>query len=240
MNQPKTVNAQITNNENTNISAQDFLDIPVGSDYSIHRDALLCTSRYSSNNCASAAEAAKLFLKSEIDKLIPWISVGGMPVIVLGDKWNNYSLVLAKNIIDERCYADSDRDSGNITWQKSNIRWWLNNIYYESLPPEIKCRILDVTLKSPYQYQGSIVEGNNTRDKIFLLSLDEANRHFKSDSARVATFQGEQAAWWLRSPGSHYYGAALCSTVNANGSIGRCTIQSVRGVRPAFWLNLDS
>ena len=94
--------------------------------------------------------------------------------------------------------------------------------------------------------------GNPTQDRVFLLSIAEAETLFRDDASRVgkntayAKAQGAYnypgaGRWWLRSPGdnSHY---AAC--VNADGSVDRIG-DNVHGrpdhaVRPAFWLNLKS
>ena len=93
--------------------------------------------------------------------------------------------------------------------------------------------------------------GNNTTDKVFLLSITEANKYFSSDSARqcsataYAKAQGAYTAtsngncrWWLRSPG-RYSSDAAC--VNGDGSVisvGYGVSSSGGAVRPARWINL--
>jgi len=75
--------------------------------------------------------------------------------------------------------------------------------------------------------------------KIFLLSIDEARQYFSDDASRVATYEGNNILWWLRSPGSDSGNAAV---VDSNGGInryGRSVDFAYVGVRPAFWLNWD-
>ena len=93
--------------------------------------------------------------------------------------------------------------------------------------------------------------GNDTQDKVFLLSYLEASEFFESKEARCCVpteYAKAQSAqvnndgncwWWLRSPGGLQYAAAL---VNPDGSLGNSGSAN-RGriaVRPAFWLNLES
>ena len=109
--------------------------------------------------------------------------------------------------------------------------------------------------------------GNNTRDRIFLLSYAEANQYLdvqswdidgadqnmKSRTSPTAyalqagtwtsdnfkTADGAAAGWWwLRSPGFLQSDAAY---VDYDGALySRDAYYDGGGVRPAFWLNLES
>ena len=98
--------------------------------------------------------------------------------------------------------------------------------------------------------------GNNTQDKVFLLSYAEAGKYFKDDDAikcaptdyaikqgayTVSSSKADGRAtgwWWLRSPGYILHSAALVSYDGSRFSDG---VSSTNGVvRPAFWLNLES
>ncbi len=70
--------------------------------------------------------------------------------------------------------------------------------------------------------------GKATQDRVYLLSIPEAEKYFSSDKARICTptaYAKEQGTltddsgacwWWLRSPGYSSYDAAL---VTRGGSI---------------------
>lgn len=98
--------------------------------------------------------------------------------------------------------------------------------------------------------------GNNTTDKVFLLSINEVNKYFKSDDARkcaptdYAIAQGAWTSdgyktggratcwWWLRSPG---YGSDYAARVDRVGSVDRGGSFVNRGdvaVLPAMWIGL--
>ena len=105
--------------------------------------------------------------------------------------------------------------------------------------------------------------GNNTQDKVFLLSYAEANKYLgvtrydsNNTKSRVTptayaisqgvwtskgykTTDGEAAGrWWLRSPGLDNYSAA---DVGSDGSYDSTIISYLRNsVRPALWVNLES
>ena len=95
--------------------------------------------------------------------------------------------------------------------------------------------------------------GGATQDKVFLLSIAEANKYFRSDSARqceptqYAVANGAYASsdngscwWWLRSPGGSQGSAAGVPSVGAVSCSGYYVAYDSAAVRPALWINLDS
>jgi len=95
--------------------------------------------------------------------------------------------------------------------------------------------------------------GNNTIDKMFLLSLEELVQYFgdsgalqgddwfiddQYNEARIARFyDGQPDSWWLRSPG---YSMSNVVTVNAIGYVDSFTTvhSGHHAVRPAMWVYL--
>ena len=99
--------------------------------------------------------------------------------------------------------------------------------------------------------------GNDTEDRVFLLSYDEATRYFGSDEERkcvptqyAVTRGAEQSKfskldgeptvnWWLRSPGSN---SIYVSGVNEFGKAlrgGFAVTNTTFGVRPAMWITVE-
>lgn len=81
--------------------------------------------------------------------------------------------------------------------------------------------------------------GNDTTDKIFLLSIDEVNKYFPSNNERKATLpSGTSCCWWLRSPGSLRDSVARVYTVGViTDQFAVCDYETA--VRPALWINLE-
>lgn len=76
-------------------------------------------------------------------------------------------------------------------------------------------------------------------DKLFLLSETEATSLFANDAARIAKLNGTASNWWLRShraPGGNSNSYACA--VGTGGTFGNGQVQSLYGVRPAFWVDL--
>ena len=85
----------------------------------------------------------------------------------------------------------------------------------------------------------------DTEDKIFLLSISEAEQYFDLPQARqceataFVLSQGSNTAWWLRSPGGSGDDAARVGSGGYINSYGR-RVNDYGGVRPALWINLES
>ena len=167
----------------------------------------------------------------------------------------NKALLLSEKVLDEKAYHDEYVDS--VTWETCSLRKWLNNDFYNTaFSSSEKSRIVEVINTNP-AVSGSVQGfpfytegGRDTRDKVFLLSIDEAEDFYRIFGAWRPIFSvyvgklGGYGAdvnigpvWWLRSPGA----ATNCaSMVAAEGIIKNCfepAWVSTIGVRPAIWIN---
>ncbi|ADL49979.1 DUF6273 domain-containing protein [Clostridium cellulovorans] len=138
------------------------------------------------------------------------------------DIQNNRALIITEEVIEERPYHNAYKD---ITWADCALRKYLNGEFYEKFNETDKARIIPVTNKNlDNQWYGS-KGGVDTKDSIFLLSLEEVCTYFgdslsklhnpgknqrywferkdKNNSKRIARLQGQEWGWWwwLRSPG---------------------------------------
>lgn len=172
----------------------------------------------------------------------------GKPIewIVL-DKKTDRVLVLAKYGLEVKVYNISRKA---VVWEESEIRRYLNKEFYEKCFSESSKKLIKTTLvmnkDNPiYRTPG----GSDTRDKIFLLSINEAKEFLADNSKReceATEYARQQGAhvdkklgnswWWFRSPGNYDYYA---SYVSGDGTIvvGGNNVTSERGVvRPAMWI----
>ncbi len=138
-----------------------------------------------------------------------------------------------------------------VTWKTSSIRQWLNSDFYNAAFSESeKSRVSVTDLKNPDNPEFGTNGGDDTRDRIFLLSLDEAEWYLMYDADRVikATPYADQncvfvssagrSFWWLRSPGHDQYFASIVKgggeLYPSGNSISTCHIAA----RPALWIKL--
>ena len=172
-------------------------------------------------------------------------------------------LLLSRYGLDTFAYNDRFEAT---TWETGTLRKWLNGTFTDEAFTQEELSALQWTEvdNSPAQGCGNWLAegGNNTRDRVFLLSFAEANRYLNvtqentgNIQARVAptayadaksadadpekiTADGERAGWWwLRSPGFHQKSAAV---VCADGSAGFYAVHNKAGsVRPAVWADLS-
>ncbi|MBR5246068.1 MAG: hypothetical protein IKV25_01695 [Clostridia bacterium] len=168
---------------------------------------------------------------------------------VLEKDQNGKMLVVSKYALDCRSYHSSPN---KITWENSEIRSWLNNEFISTaFTSSESASIKTVTNENPQNTDYNVDGGNSTKDRVFLLSIDEAKRYFPKNLDRLCTATSYAASkgteldsithycrWWLRSPGSTQYTA---SSVKIDGFIlqmGTPVSMDKSFVRPAMWIEL--
>jgi hypothetical protein len=177
-----------------------------------------------------------------------------------GDK----ALLISRYGLDAQPY---NKDHTSVTWETCTLGTWLNGTFYnKAFSSAEQAAILTTNVDNSKNqcYSGwSTSSGNNTQDKVFLLSYAEANKYFgvtydnsSNTKSRVAptAYAIAQGAWtsssnkttdstyagwwWLRSPGTYQDYAAIVYFV---GSLDFNYVDSDSGsVRPALWVNLES
>ena len=155
------------------------------------------------------------------------------------DKDAGTALVLAEKDIGYMAYNSKKTLLEDVTWETCTLRRWLNNDYYNSVFSEAeKAVIIESELHNPDNPKHHSLSrgGNDTRDKIFLLSIEEAEKYFKDNEDRATG-----CWWWLRSPGSAGTEAAGIYSYGGISYSGDFAYHRDRcGVRPAFRINLRS
>ena len=156
----------------------------------------------------------------------------------------------------EFTYEMSEPLSNTRTWENSNTRTWLNEIFYEEAFSDLeKAAVCISNVPADANPEYDVYQGNDTEDRIFLLSYDEAERYFYSDADRQCrptdyllaragyTYEDEtDNAWWiLRSIGGNSSWDSTWGRVNWRGTIDYyCSGVGdvIIAVRPALWINL--
>ena len=162
---------------------------------------------------------------------------------------NQEAFLLSDVILDRRPYNESYED---ITWEESSLRAWLNKKFINrAFSDEEKENINITEIVNQDNPEYGTEGGNNTADKIFLLSLSEVSGKkdgkkygFLNDETRTCETnsfsEGVLAGyWWLRSPG---YDSSSAAEVDSLSKVdgGGGSVDSDDAVRPALHLNLSS
>ena len=150
-----------------------------------------------------------------------------------------------------------------VTWDSCDLRKWLNSEFLnKAFNKHEQKRILTTELPASVDPETSIILGKPTEDKIFLLSLEEAETYFATYERECApTYhawwrQGNLSKetldycegccdWWLRTPGMepdsvsfvNYYGMTNTHAPSCSGD-GYMEVDDCIGVRPAMWLDI--
>ncbi len=174
---------------------------------------------------------------------------GADPIVwtVLAKDGNN-ALLISANCLDCKPY---NTEFTTQVWETCTLRKWLNEDFFKAaFTADEQKSILTVPVQNPVNPQYNIPAGGETADKVFVLSLDEAQRYFKNDDARKGPLtkyitEGgimqtplTEARWWLRTPGSTDTFAAY---VNVDGTLftfGEYVHSTLVGVRPCISLTL--
>jgi hypothetical protein len=189
------------------------------------------------------------------------VNFGGMTWDVLAVS-NGNALLITHDVIAFKMFSGnySSRGSMNTGWEGSNVRAWLNSTFVNSIPADQQALIVPTSISTtPNSRFGTVgANGGAVTDRVFILSVEEAQQYFANDQQRTAVatdaaLAGVGAArngsaqsdpttgntyWWLRTPGMFSYSTAY---VNYTGSIRLDGVESptgaLVGVRPCVWVN---
>ena len=171
------------------------------------------------------------------------------------EKEDNRILVISKNVLTcERYY----KENSDITWEQCHLRTWLNDMFLQiAFSNDEQQLIMETNVYALPNMVYLTNPGGNMTDKVFVLSISEAEYYFGSEEARRCSptrwavqnkklstnnqyqIDGEDVCrWWLRTPGmdSNY-----ASYIDFDGSInydGQKVDSPYIGLRPAMWIDL--
>ncbi len=167
---------------------------------------------------------------NENTKPIEWIVL---------EKQREKALLLSKRISIRHSF---NYKNDKVTWENSTIREYLNIEYINIIfNKEEQTLILTTDVLNDNNAKFGSTGGNNMKDKIFLLSINELNKYFNSDNQRATSYIRDGGIpWLLRTPGAN-------RTVGKSGDVsivdeyGRLdeyglAVDDDYGVRPALWI----
>lgn len=174
------------------------------------------------------------------------IKAGAQKKIKFGKyKWrvltvhNDMALIITENVIKSMAYNKTLEEI--CCWSESSIRNYLNTSFLNEFDSAEKSLILTLPVKTPRNPEFGTPGGADTSDKVFLLSIEEAQRLFSDDADREAEQPSadiEENWYWLRSTGGEIQFAAI---IEKNGKIntgGNWMTNGRGGVRPVMYIKL--
>ena len=163
---------------------------------------------------------------------------------------NGEALLLSDIVLDKQKY---NKRLKKVTWEKSTLRKWLNKKFMNrafSSSEQEAIRTTKVINEDNYYYKTD--GGNDTLDKIYLLSLSETDEAKETEEAKEYGFTDSYGMtikysnyadlddyqyWWLRTPGEkNISAAAVDMSGKAYGGGGESDMEL--GIRPVLHLNL--
>ena len=172
-------------------------------------------------------------------------------------KEENKIFVISDKALDCKLY---DTSYTSVTWETCSLRAWLNNDFFNTaFDAAEKKMIMNTKVSADKNPEYDTDPGNETTDKLFLLSISEVTEYFDDDESRKCvptayakargaytsnrnkTVSGEETCWWwLRSPGDIQSTVAF---INYDGSVYKFGSSAYRNyddaVRPAMWITID-
>lgn len=157
---------------------------------------------------------------------------------------NGEALLLSDIVLDKQKY---NKRLKKVTWEKSTLRKWLNKKFMNrafSSSEQETIRTTKVINEDNYYYKTD--GGNDTLDKIYLLSLsetDEEKEYGFTDSYGMTIKYSNYADlddyqyWWLRTPGEKNISAAAVDMFG-EAYVGGGESDMELGIRPVLHLNL--
>ena len=185
------------------------------------------------------------------------------------DVKNDKALVISKYALDCQPYNETYADA---TWETCTLRRWLNSDFLNTAftsNEQDKIAITTVTADANPEYYDTN-QGNDTKDKVFLLSIEQAKQYFdiskiNQESAIIIDTKSRMCAatqhaikqgiwvndfiktndkascrWWLRSPGLKSNRATNVVHEGFIISFGNDVDDGTIGVRPALWISLEN
>lgn len=179
------------------------------------------------------------------------------------EKSGNKVLLLSNKALD---YMEYNVENELTTWENCTLRRWLNQRFYEESFDDKEKKLIETTSVvidvDDSSYLSHVNLGNDTRDKVFLLSEKEAKKYLgyneveECEATEYAISQGEGVTlfedsnlcidWWLRSLDykendiyTAHEGSSFADVAGQGGVSYEPMLVSFRSaVRPAIWVTI--
>ena len=166
------------------------------------------------------------------------------------DVQGNEALVVSKYALDAKKFNEVKEKT---SWEACTLRTWLNEAFFdEAFNEEEKAEIVESTLANKRnEHYDKSVDGNETADKIFLLSVEEAEKYMETPEAKqcqpteYAEANGayhfsdtDCCDWWTRTEGGFTAGVAYVKNHGGMEYEGNWVTHTDNAVRPAMRISI--
>ncbi len=155
------------------------------------------------------------------------------------------ALLISTRVLDSQKYH---KDCGMWGFEESSLRRWLNAEFISwAFSESEESAIISTRVTTPYRelrhMKNPVVDS-----KIFVLTVDEAEKYFSSNRDRSAAItdyshfrapDGKCYYWWLRTGGRLQSSVGFVADDGVVSSDGTSCFYDNIGVRPAMWVRLD-
>ena len=168
----------------------------------------------------------------------------GQPIVwrvLTVDVQNEKALLITKDCLDMYRFHETD-PTEELTWETSDLRAWLGGEFFDTaFTDEQREKILEVVNPADTNSESGTQGGNDTTDKVFVLSVSEMLQYFIDDADMEASLVGEPYAYWTRTPGDSTQGY-VCTYGGGGGlyMTGNWATSETVAVRPAIWVNIST
>lgn len=146
------------------------------------------------------------------------------------DKQNGKVLLLKDNSLGSIPFNETSKD---VTWASSSVRKWLNEDFLkENFSTFEQDSILETNVKNLPNATYKTPAGEDTKDKLFLLSSEEVKQYKKG-------IHKTKTCWWLRTPGAAENSMSFVYKDKTVMDYGYEVTNTNITVKPAMWLNVE-
>lgn len=146
------------------------------------------------------------------------------------DKQNGKVLLLKDNSLGSIPFNETSKD---VTWASSSVRKWLNEDFLkENFSTFEQDSILETNVKNLPNATYKTPAGEDTKDKLFLLSSEEVEQYKKG-------IHKTKTCWWLRTPGAAENSMSFVYKDKTIMDYGYEVTNTNITVKPAMWLNIE-
>ena len=165
---------------------------------------------------------------------------------VVLDRNNDQLLITTTTVLDRMIFSDAEYFADN-NWEKSTIRKWLNEDFYNDCFNELEKKMITEKTVVTYKYGEKDIENNSikTQDKIFIMSYDEL-RNISNENKGIkyksySYFYDEY--YWTRTPCKSDKSLIL-ATFDAGWQYADDfdvygNVRSYYYVRPTMWIDIS-